>query len=79
MGRLSDGAWTSEGIVFLVSFITGFFQVHIPYADVRSDGPGSSLALMSHIHDWAGLALGFFVAAHFYLNRSWIVSITRRS
>jgi hypothetical protein len=27
------------------------------------------LALMSDIHDWAGLALGFFVAAHLFFKR----------
>jgi hypothetical protein len=36
------------------------------------------LALMSDIHDWAGLALGFFVATHLFLNRAWIISMTRK-
>ena len=66
------------GIVFLVSFITGFFRFTFL---MRMSGLMDlvlPLALMSYIHDWAGLALGFFVAAHLYLNRSWIVSITRK-
>jgi hypothetical protein len=33
---------------------------------------------MSDIHDWAGLALGFFVAAHLFLNRAWIITMTRK-
>ena len=36
------------------------------------------LALMSDIHDWAGLALGFIVAAHLVLNRAWIITMTRK-
>ena len=36
------------------------------------------LALMSDIHDWAGLALGFFVAAHLFLNGAWILTMTRK-
>jgi hypothetical protein len=36
------------------------------------------LALMSDIHDWAGLALGCFVAAHLFLNRVWIITMTRK-
>jgi hypothetical protein len=34
--------------------------------------------LMSDIHDWAGLTLGFFVAAHLVLNRAWIITMTRK-
>jgi hypothetical protein len=36
------------------------------------------LALMSDIHDWSGLVLGFFVAAHLFVNRGWIRGMTRK-
>jgi succinate dehydrogenase/fumarate reductase cytochrome b subunit len=36
------------------------------------------IALMSEIHDWSGLALGFFVAGHLILNRAWILTMTRK-
>jgi hypothetical protein len=66
------------GIAFLVSFITGFFK--FTYL-MRISGLVDlvlPLALMSDIHDWAGLALGFFVAAHLFLNRAWIIAMTRK-
>jgi hypothetical protein len=34
--------------------------------------------MMSDIHDWAGLALGFFVAAHLFLNSAWNIKMTRK-
>jgi hypothetical protein len=33
---------------------------------------------MSNVHDWSGLALGFFVAAHLVLNRAWIITMTKK-
>jgi hypothetical protein len=36
------------------------------------------LALMSDIHDGAGPAPGFLVAAHLLLNRAWIITMTRK-
>jgi hypothetical protein len=36
------------------------------------------LALMSTIHDWAGLGLGLCVAAHLIINRRWIITMTRK-
>jgi hypothetical protein len=66
------------GIAFLVSFITGFFKFTFL---MRMSGLVDlvlPLALMSDIHDWAGLALGFFVAAHLVLNREWIITMTRK-
>ena len=66
------------GIAFLVSFITGLFK--FTYL-MRISGLVDfvlPLALMSEIHDWAGLALGFFVVTHLFLNRAWIITMTRK-
>ena len=66
------------GGAFLVSFITGFFKFTFL---MRMSGLVDlvlPLALMSEIHDWAGLALGCFVAAHLFLNRAWIITMTRK-
>jgi hypothetical protein len=35
------------------------------------------VALMSDIHDWAGVLMGFFVVAHLFMNRAWIISMTK--
>jgi len=66
------------GGAFLVSFITGFFKFTFL---MRMTGLGDlvlPIALMSTIHDWTGLALGCFVAAHLFLNRAWITTMTRK-
>ncbi len=34
--------------------------------------------MMSDIHDWAGITLCFLVAVHLFLNRAWILSMTRK-
>ena len=66
------------GISFLVSFVTGFFKFTFLMRITGLVDLVLPLALMSDIHDWSGLALGFFVAAHLFLNRSWIMNTTRR-
>jgi len=66
------------GIFFLVSFITGFFKFTLLMRIFGLTDVVLPLALMSDIHDWTGLALGFFVAAHLFVNRGWIKTMTRR-
>ena len=66
------------GGAFLVSFITGFFKFTFLMRMFGLVDLVLPLALMSDIHDWAGLALGFFVAAHLFLNRTWIITMTRK-
>lgn len=65
------------GILFLVSFITGFFKFTLLMRALGLTDIVLPLALMSDIHDWTGLALGFFVSAHLIVNRKWILSVTR--
>jgi hypothetical protein len=36
------------------------------------------LALMSDTNDWAGFARDFFVSAHLFINRAWIITMTRK-
>jgi len=66
------------GGAFLVSFITGFFKFTFLMRMFGLVDLVLPLALMSDIHDWAGLALGCFVAAHLFLNRMWIITMTRK-
>ena len=64
------------GMTFLVSFITGFFKFTLLMRMLGLVDLVLPLALMSDIHDWTGLFMGFFVTAHLWLNRAWIVSMT---
>ena len=66
------------GIAFLITFITGFFKFTLIMRTFGLVKLVLPLALMSDIHDWAGLALGFFVVAHLFVNRAWIVTMTRK-
>jgi hypothetical protein len=66
------------GIFFLVSFITGFFKFTLIMRMLGLTDLVLPLALMSDIHDWSGLVLGFFVAAHLLVNRGWIRTMTRK-
>jgi hypothetical protein len=66
------------GIFFLVSFITGFFKFTLLMRILGLTDLVLPLALMSDIHDRSGLALGFFVAAHLFINRHWIKTMTSK-
>jgi hypothetical protein len=66
------------GIVFLISFVTGFFKFTLLVRTFGLTDIVLPLALMSNIHDWAGLSLCILVAVHLFLNRGWILSMTRK-
>jgi hypothetical protein len=66
------------GAAFLLCFITGFFKFTFLMRMVGLTNLVLPLARMSDIHDWAGLALGFFVIAHLFVNRAWIITMTRK-
>jgi cytochrome b subunit of formate dehydrogenase len=66
------------GVAFLVTLITGFFKFTFLMQTFGLVNLVLPLARMSVIHDWAGLALGFFVIAHLYVNRVWIIAMTKK-
>ena len=66
------------GVMFLISFVTGLFKFTLLMRMLGMTDVVLPLALMSDIHDWSGIALGFLVAMHMVLNRRWIVSMTRK-
>jgi hypothetical protein len=66
------------GGMFLVSFITGLVKFMILVRVPGLTGIVFPSAIMSTIHDWAGLFLGILVAAHLFLNRAWIMAMTRK-
>ena len=66
------------GVVFLICFVTGLFKFTLLMRTFGLTDIVLPLALMSDIHDWAGIALGALVALHLVLNRAWILSMTRK-
>ena len=65
-------------IAFLFSTVTGFFKFAILMRFPGFTDIVLPMALMSDIHDRAGIALTLLVAIHLYLNRAWILSMTRK-
>jgi len=66
------------GITFLFSFVTGFFKFTLLTRTFGLTDIVLPLAYMSDIHDWAGITLCFLVFVHLFLNRAWILSMTRK-
>ncbi|MDD1681662.1 MAG: DUF4405 domain-containing protein [Methanoregula sp.] len=66
------------GTVFLFSAVTGLIKFMLL---MRVPGVSSivlPMALMSDVHDRAGIALCILVAVHLFLNRAWILSMTKK-
>ena len=66
------------GAVFLVSFCTGVLKFTLLMRGLGLTSIVLPLARISDIHDWAGLVLGIFVAIHLFLNRAWILTMTKK-
>jgi hypothetical protein len=65
-------------VAFLACAITGLFKFTLLMRMLGLTELIFPLALMSDIHDWTGLALVILVAIHLFLNRRWIVSMTKK-
>jgi cytochrome b subunit of formate dehydrogenase len=65
------------GIAFLLAAVTGIFKFAILMRIPGQAGMLLPMALMSEIHDRAGIILSVLVAVHLFLNRSWILSMTK--
>ena len=66
------------GMIFLLSAVTGFFKFTLLVRTFGLSGVVLPIALMSDIHDWSGIVLCCLVAVHLFLNRAWILSMTRK-
>ena len=66
------------GIVFLFSVVTGLFKFTLITRSFGLTDIVLPSAQISEIHDWAGITLCFLVAVHLFLNRAWILSMTRK-
>jgi hypothetical protein len=72
------GVNLAMGIAFLFVAVTGFFKFTLLMRILGITNIVLPLALMSDIHDWAGIILCLLVAVHLLLNRAWILSMTRK-
>jgi len=66
------------GIAFLFCAVTGFFKFTILARISGFSDIILPMAFMSDIHDRAGIILSVLVAVHLFLNRSWILSMTKK-
>jgi len=65
-------------IAFLLSAVTGIIKYAILLRVSGLEDLVLPVALMSAIHDISGILLCLLVAVHLYLNRAWIVAMTKR-
>ena len=72
------GVDLAMGVSFMICFVTGMFKFTFFMRLFDLTSWVFPIAQMSTIHDWSGLALGFFVAVHLILNRAWIMSMTKK-
>jgi len=66
------------GITFLLCGLTGIFKFTVFMRSFGVTGIILPMALMSDLHDWSGVVLWLLVAVHLFLNRAWILSMTRK-
>jgi hypothetical protein len=66
------------GITFAICFITGLLKYTVLLQLTGLSTVILPAALISNLHDWSGLLLGFFVFLHLLLNRRWIISTTKK-
>ena len=66
------------GIAFLASFVTGLLKFVLLMRALGLTFVVLPLAIITDIHEWSGVVLGCCVAVHLFLNRGWIIAMTKR-
>jgi hypothetical protein len=66
------------GIAFLFSAVTGTIKFMVLARIAGFSEIILPFALISEVHDRAGIALSILVLVHLVLNRAWILSMTRK-
>ena len=66
------------GIVFLFSAITGLLKYMVLLQVPVISSAVIPMAWMSDIHDRAGIFVVILVGLHLFLNRGWILTMTRK-
>jgi cytochrome b subunit of formate dehydrogenase len=65
------------GITFVICFVTGLLKFPLLLQMTGLYRLVLPSALISDLHDWSGILLGLFVLVHLYLNRVWIIAMTK--
>lgn len=66
------------GITFLTSLCTGLLKFTLLMRLLGLTFIVLPSARISDIHDWSGIVLGCCVGLHLYLNRAWIIAMTKK-
>ena len=66
------------GIAFLFSAVTGIVKLMVLWQIAGFSEIVLPVAMISDVHDRAGVALAVLVLVHLVLNRAWILSMTRK-
>jgi hypothetical protein len=66
------------GITFVICFVTGLLKFTVLLQLTGLNGVILPSAFISDLHDWSGILLGLLVFAHLFLNRKWIISVTKQ-
>jgi hypothetical protein len=66
------------GVAFVISFATGLLKFTLLLRVTGLNAIVFPSAFISDLHDWSGIILGLLVFTHLFLNRSWILSTTKK-
>ena len=66
------------GVTFAICFVTGLLKFTLLLQTTGLNDLVLPSALISDLHDWSGILLGMFVLLHLYLNRTWIIGMTKK-
>jgi hypothetical protein len=66
------------GIAFLFCAVTGIIKLMVLWRVAGFSEIVLPVALISDIHDRSGAALSVLVLVHLFMNRAWILSMTRK-
>ncbi len=66
------------GIAFTVSLVTGLLKLTLLLRLFGANNLILPTARISDIHDGAGVILGVCVGIHLFMNRQWIINMTRQ-
>ncbi len=66
------------GVAFLFSAVTGTIKFLVLQQVAGFSEIVLPVALMSEVHDRAGIVMAVLILVHLVLNRAWILSMTRK-
>jgi hypothetical protein len=72
------GVDLAMGMAFVISFATGLLKFTVLLRLTGVNGMILPSAFISDLHDRSGVLLGLLVFLHLFLNRKWLVAMTRQ-